>query len=170
MSSEDPSDLVMGKATSLKPETPVTAPPALFEHCINTYEAMLDESFEVEEGATKGIVVYEGFLTSLITGEKLNLSVPYYSHVSKALQRMGCIRQLRRGGGSSPSQWELLKEPTLEAFMSAQPPKQPRQTKKDATDQQIRALTQRVADLESFQEQTIEFLSKKFGSEEKKDD
>lgn len=110
------------------------APPALFEHCQKVYAAMLREAKPLDvigedkaevrrDGDSveivadrKRIMVYEGFLTQLITG-KLNLSVPYYTSTRQNLIRMGCIRQLRRGGSTTPSQWELVYEPTLEAFM-----------------------------------------------------
>src|SRR5690348_13949878 len=109
------------------------APPALFEHCVNTYRAMLSEAQPVSqittimdsieggiesEGDPDEIMVYEGFFTQLVTS-RLNLSVPYFTQIRKALMNMGCIRQLKRGGGTSPSQWELIYEPTLEAFMNA---------------------------------------------------
>ncbi len=58
--------------------------------------------------------VYEGFLTKLFKDELL--SVPYYSHVTQALKGMDCVRQLRRGGGSSPSSWLMVQKPTRELF------------------------------------------------------
>jgi len=115
------------------------------------------------------MIVYEGFLTTLITS-KLNLSVPYYTSVRKALMRMGCIRQLRRGGGTAMSQWELIYEPTLEAFLD-QEVKKPRQpTRLDAANEQIEALINRVSELEEWQESVNEFLGNKFGTEVVTDD
>jgi hypothetical protein len=61
------------------------------------------------------MVVYEGMLTKLVT-EDLGLPVPYYTKVRQFLMAMGCIRQLRRGGGSAPSQWELIREPTIDLW------------------------------------------------------
>jgi hypothetical protein len=54
-------------------------------------------------------------LTKLVC-EDLGLAVPYYTAVTRKLKDMGCIRQLKRGGGSSPSQWELIREPTADLW------------------------------------------------------
>jgi hypothetical protein len=59
-------------------------------------------------------VVYEGFLTKLV--RDVHLPSPYYTFVTNALQSMGCIQQLKRGGGSTPSQWILRYKPTFELF------------------------------------------------------
>lgn len=91
-----------------------SAPPALFQHALKTYEAMLIKAKEVS--TTEGVlVVYEGKLTDLITKE-LYLSTPYYTSITRVLKAMGCIQQLKRGGGSAPSQWLMVKMPTLEDF------------------------------------------------------
>lgn len=156
-------------------------PPALYEHCVRTYEAMLaqaktltvtskgveleDRSVDPDEDTTASeIIVYEGFLTQLITG-KLNLSVPYYTSITRALVRMGCIRQMRRGGGASPSQWELIYQPTEKAFYDTHPKKAPKQTKDEAHAEQIRNLAQRVTDLEQWQKQVNASLIDKLGTE-----
>lgn len=92
--------------------------PALYFHCKNTYKAMFDRAQPntgLEPGKT--ILVYEGMLTQLITGE-LRLSIPYYTMITKKLTAMGCIAQLRRGGGTAPSQWALFREPTQEDFLA----------------------------------------------------
>lgn len=85
---------------------------ALFGHCVKVYNAMKDDEnsqqVNTEEGNT--VTLYTGFLTRLF--EDLGLSVPYYTDVMGALKRMDCARQMRRGGGTSPSQWILLREPT----------------------------------------------------------
>jgi hypothetical protein len=91
------------------------AAPALFRHCVSAYEAMLDAAERVHlDGVTEGMV-YQGHLTTLFL-KGLNLSTPHYTHVTRALKAMGCIEQLRRGGSSGESQWQLLTEPTIEAF------------------------------------------------------
>jgi hypothetical protein len=61
------------------------------------------------------IIVWEGMLTKFVTAD-MNLSVPYYTFMTRAMKKMGCIRQLRRGGGTSPSQWQLVREPTEADF------------------------------------------------------
>jgi hypothetical protein len=107
--------------------------PIVFEHCKTVYDAMDKKAKLVypdgeapEDVLEPGVesashpdemLVWEGMLTALITKE-LHFSVPYYSKIRNELMRMGCIRQLRRGGGSSPSQWELICAPTRERFLS----------------------------------------------------
>jgi hypothetical protein len=120
------------------------APPeTLFLHCQTTYKAMLAEAkavvvpretdvgftdYEGEVTENDVVIVWEGMLTSFITG-KLNLSVPYYTYIMRALKRMGCVQQLKRGGGTSPSQWRLIKEPVYEDYLEGLPPKTPRPSK-----------------------------------------
>jgi hypothetical protein len=160
-------------STSTPPEEEHGAPPALFEHCYNTYREMLAQAKSVVGSQTeKGgyepashIVVYEGFLTHLVT-HTLNLSVPYYTSVRKNLIRMGCIRQLRRGGGSSPSQWELIHEPTEEAFWNVQEPRVHKPSKDAAVQEQIRNLSARVSELEDWRDAVMESLIQHFGVEE----
>jgi hypothetical protein len=78
--------------------------PALFEHSCDVYHAMLRVAHKeeyTENGETKYAIVYEGFLTKLITEAPLNLAVPYYTTIRRALQKMGCIAQIRRGGSAT---------------------------------------------------------------------
>lgn len=129
------------------------APVALYGHCLLTYQAMLSDAtaIVVED---KTIIVWEGMLTRLITSQ-LNLSVPYYTAVTKALKRMGCIRQLKRGGGTAPSQWELLKEPTEELFSDAMPTKIVKADKWELIQGQVDSLNNRVLRLEKILENII---------------
>lgn len=146
-------------------------PPALFEHCVNTYNAMMEEAHAVTTDDLNGkideVIVYEGFLTQLITG-KLNLSVPYYTSIRKALIEMGCIRQLRRGGSTTQSQWELIYEPTLEMFLKKQPVKQrsAAPTASQVRDQRLDELEKQVRGLLEFKEGVLEYLAQKQGVEE----
>jgi len=146
----------------------VDAPPALFEHCVKVYESMLSDAHAVTtddlNGSVGEIIVYEGFLTQLIT-VKLNLSVPYYTSVRKALTNMGCIRQLRRGGSTTPSQWELIYEPTLDAFMRQQPKKERKPDKYQQQQELIDNLNNRVAQLETWRDSINQVLVAKFGTE-----
>lgn len=94
--------------------------PVLYQHCLAVYEAMLQSSAKtttIDGGVKQEAVVYEGFLTKLVT-EQIHLSVPYYTSVMRALKKMGCCSQVRRGGSTSPSQWRLFHEPTEELFTS----------------------------------------------------
>lgn len=156
--------------------TDESAPPALFDHCVNTYRTMLKEAKSVAHfdpaastESSKQVIVYEGFLTQLVTG-KLNLSVPYYTSVRKRLMDMGCIRQLKRGGGTSPSQWELIYEPTLEAFMNSHSSsKVAKQNKESMLKEQIVNLSARVSDLETTVEAILEALAEQFGTRPKEE-
>lgn len=140
------------------------APPALLDHCRKTYAAMLSDEATRKEG---DIVIYEGFLTHLITG-KLSLSVPYYTAVRKQLIRMGCIRQLRRGGGTSPSQYELVYEPTEEAFFRVSARKEPKKQHQDrleGMEERLQNLTQRLSELEGMLDSVVEAIAQHFGTE-----
>jgi hypothetical protein len=100
------------------PERAPAAPPALFDHCVQIYEAMeADSEKRTEEGNL--IDVWEGFMTKLFSTQ--GMSVPYYTSVRNALMGMDCIRQMRRGGGSSPSVWMLVRKPTTELFNAFAP-------------------------------------------------
>jgi hypothetical protein len=139
--------------------TETDAPPALFGHCQKVYEEMLNDA--TPHG---GMIVYEGFLTQLVTG-KLNLSVPYYTAIRSTLTSMGCIRQLRRGGSTTPSQWELIYEPDLEAFMNVQPKKERKANKYEQQQEVVDNLIARVNQLETWRDSVNELLASKFGME-----
>jgi hypothetical protein len=136
-------------------QEPTTA--AMFDHCKRVYDRMLSESQDFN-----GVILYEGHLTKLFT--QMNFSVPYYSMVTRKLKDMGCIRMLRRGGGGSLSQWEMLTEPTPEAFKvtltAAQRGKGSERGNKtgqelDALKQQIRDLTSRMNMVEDALRQLV---------------
>lgn len=128
-------------------------PPALFDHCRRAYEELIKEGRCVrvsdEMGDYRDIIIWEGMFTNFIVN-RLNLSTPYFTSIRRELIRMGCIRQLRRGGGSSPSQWELIREPGLDLFYQARPLR----TQNVQTDKftgmrsELNALVRRIADLE----------------------
>jgi len=123
-----------------------------------------DPNYKDDEEHKSQIIVYEGFLTQLVTGQ-LSLSTPYYTHVMAALKRMSCVRQLKRGGGNAPSQWELIRQPTLKAFLEAQPKKTKAQTKDAMLQDQINTLTKRVSEVETVQTQILGRLTELFGIE-----
>jgi hypothetical protein len=124
--------------------------PALFQHCCDVYALMERQATKV---GTR--IIYEGFLTKLITEKPIFLSVPYYTSVRSSLVRMGCITQLRRGGGSSPSLWVLNHPPTLQLFTHERPLKKAGTQRIDSLEQQIRDCHTRIAALES----TVRVLS-----------
>ena len=113
--------------------------PAIVDHCMAAYEAMEEEAVTEDEG-----LVYEGFLTKLIL-QKLNLSMPYYTKVTKELKRMGCIHQLRRGGSTTPSRWMLLREPTMTLYEdSPEPPEFVGTDRLSVVEQRVRDNTERL--------------------------
>jgi len=125
--------------------------PSLFGHTQSVYKEMLAQATQVEAEGTS-MIVYEGMLVNLITST-LNLSVPYYSKCMNTLKGMGCVRQLRRGGGTSKSQWELITEPTSDAFtafMEGKPKPNRKQGKVEMLEQQVRNLTSRFNELEAL--------------------
>jgi hypothetical protein len=136
--------------------------PALYHHCVKVYAAMFQQARPVtpmqtgahdsdpdldEPDDADAILVYEGHLTRLIT-QDLHLSVPYYTSVTAELKRMNCIAQLRRGGGTAPSQWQLLREPDEDLYRNALRLKKAPQGQLAQLEQQLRAVTQRVSLLE----------------------
>jgi hypothetical protein len=122
---------------------------ALFDHCTNVYKEMKEqarESHDYPEYA--GQLVYVGHLTKLF--QALDLAVPYYTSVMKQLKAMGCVEQIRRGGGGAPSAWAMNFEPEREAFESAAPLKRPVAGKMAALEQQLRDMNGRVLKLEQM--------------------
>jgi len=96
------------------PEQDGEAPVAVFRHSLTVYEEMLSQATRVEvEG--RAMMVYEGKLVELVT-DTCGLAVPYYSKVTQALRGMGCCAQLRRGGGNTPSQWEVIRQPQPDLY------------------------------------------------------
>lgn len=120
--------------------------PAMFLHSINVYNTMRTEAAIVEWVSGGRMLVWEGFLTKLTRG--LGLSTPYYTAVRRDLTRMGCIRQLRRGGGSSPSQWELIKAPTEDLYKNSKVQPTKEKTRLDTIMQQIKDVHTRLTVVE----------------------
>lgn len=121
--------------------------PTMYEYVVQVYEAMREEASIDTLGSAYGDeegLVYDGFTTKLIEG--LGLPVPYYSKTLKHLQRMDCIRQLRRGGSTTTSRWLLLREPTPELFMTMQPSRAP--SAKESLQQQVSDLNTRMGRIE----------------------
>ena len=126
-----------------------------YRYCSNVYRVMKKESFHHAESNQ---IIWEGFFTKLIT-EDLGLSVPYYSTIRRELIRMECIRQLRRGGGSSPSQWALLREPTEELWHNSPAKRMQTNSKQEQNAGQIGDLIKRLEILEQHMEVIIAALA-----------
>jgi hypothetical protein len=90
--------------------------------------------------------VYEGFLTRLFADH--NLATPYYTTVMRRLKQMSCVRQLSRGGGNSPSKWEMLEEPTWEKFEQYEERRFQQNTKLGQTMDGVKSLATRMSDVE----------------------
>ena len=139
--------------------------PALYEHCCETYKQMLIESKAIAGAEDAQIIVYEGFLTNLIT-HKLRKSVPYYGRIRTLLIDMGCIRQLKRGGGTAPSQWEMITEPQEEVFLKVYAPDKPQAgSKLSKTNDRVTYLEEEVGRLRSELNNIKLFLADQFGTE-----
>ena len=82
--------------------------PRLYEQIATVYTAMKAEA----EGD-----VYRGYVTYLF--EHLGFGISVYTPVMRRLQAMGCMEQIHQGGRGTPSQWQLLKDPTLEDFLAS---------------------------------------------------
>jgi len=137
------------------------APPALYIHCVRTYNKMLERATDQIVSPIEPdlhMIIYEGFFVRLVA--ELGLSTPYFTFCRQALIDMGCIRQIKRGGGTGRSQWELIKAPTLELFdeKKLKDPnyeKLERKGKQEMMQDQINALNNRVLDLEKFRDGII---------------
>ena len=124
--------------------------PTIYEYSIQTYQAMSEQASTEVLGPAHGDeegLVYDGFTTKLISN--LGLPTPYYTKVLKELQRMDCIRQLRRGGSTTTSRWLLMQEPTVELFTKMQASNKPGGSRLDVLEQQMRDLRARITAVEN---------------------
>lgn len=105
----------------------------VYDHCMTVYNEMASQAREEDDGS-----IYEGHLTKLFA--MLQMSTPYYTLIMSKLKEMGCVEQLRRGGGNSPSRWRLLKTPSEEDFKIAK-------GKSERPNGRLAAIEQRIGDL-----------------------
>lgn len=119
------------------------AMPALYGYCEQVYKEMDKES----ERDADGNKIWRGAGTKLLAS--LNLSNPYYSHIMKALQRMDCIRQIRRGGGGQPSVWHLVQPPTSALWKMGNKDVDNKPAAQKQADQALRVMHERVSTLET---------------------
>jgi len=120
--------------------------PALFTQCLEVYETMANQASmqQAYPDTEEEFLVYEGFLTRLIT-QDLHYSNPYYTKVTQRLKAMDCMRQIKRGGSTTPSRWALLQTPTLELFKKAVSQTSTRTvSSNESMKQQIRDLNERL--------------------------
>lgn len=136
-----------------------SAPPTLFEHVCRVFQAMQQRAVLQKTDDGQDILVYEGFTTALFN--ELELSIPYYTKVLRHLKAMSCVKQLRRGGGSAMSRWEVIKEPNFLDYEAAAVQidrKLPAVSKQSVAEQMISDLTGRVDDLEEWQAAIMQAL------------
>jgi hypothetical protein len=131
--------------------------PAIFGHCVSVYKLMREQAEVVEKEGAR-IVLWEGFLTRLI-GDELRLPTPYYTSIRNNLVRMECVRQLQRGGGNSPSQWELIKQPTDQLFREKAPKRSQRDRELETMRGQIADLHTRLGKLEGNFGKVVEYVN-----------
>lgn len=114
----------------------------LFDHCVTVFQEM--EAQARDEGPVG--VIYEGHLTKLF--QQLGFSTPHYTSVMTMLKHMGCVEQIRRGGGRAVSRWKMVRIPNEESFRSFEKQNTAPKGKTAALEQQVRDLTRRVNALE----------------------
>jgi hypothetical protein len=137
---------------------------AVYNHCQAIYKAMSDEAkaetilVEGEDGGpvATGYYLYEGYATALFQQEEL--AAPYYTRVMRLLKDMGCVEQLRRGGGAAKSKWRLLREPTEELFHAAESRKRPKDGSMEQLKQQGNAFNNRLLAIEDQIQQHLAAL------------
>lgn len=137
------------------------APPTLFMHVCRVYEEMRKRAVPQKDDDGRDILVYEGFFTGL--HQDLGLAVPQYTRVNRHLKAMGCVRQLRRGGGAAMSRWQVIKEPNFIDFEAASvqvDAKVPATSRASLQEQMISDLTSRLDDLEEWRDRLMQALSK----------
>lgn len=120
--------------------------PVLFGHCVRVYEAMDAEAEQTPQGK-----VYVGHLTHLV--KELGLGQPYYTHVTRKLKAMDCIRQIKRGAGEVPSKWLLMQSPSPALWAlpdSAMSRTSQQKHAKDMVAQQMRDMNRRLSSLETW--------------------
>jgi hypothetical protein len=127
---------------------------AQFEHCVNVWGEMRTQStkerLDPSDPDAEYVDVYEGHLTKLFAG--LGMATPYYTTVMQALKQMGCVEQIRRGGGNSPSRWVLVNPPEEEMFRNYEALKRGGKGKYAMLEQRTNDLAKRVSVLESAHE------------------
>lgn len=125
-------------------EKPVST---LFGHCVTVYDEMKRQA-RMEDVNEVPTLVYEGHLTRLVL-QGVNLSAPYYTSVLKALKAMGCVYQLKRGGGGATSKWSLLQAPTEDDFRNMKTMNKPLSGKLAQLEQQMRDMNRRLLEAET---------------------
>lgn len=89
---------------------------AKYMNTLAVYEYMDTNSLDdIIEG--QNIRTWTGRTTEILP--HLGISPPQYSPIIGKLKAMGCIAQITRGGGGTPSKWALLYKPTPDLYASS---------------------------------------------------
>jgi hypothetical protein len=132
-----------GVHVSVQVEEPLPMP---YTHALSVYEEMRKGAKLMKDDQKRDILVWEGFMTHLFDG--LGLATPTYTSILGHLKRMGCINQLRRGGSTTKSLWELCAKPTEDLFRDSVARSKPT-TKTAQLEQQVAQLNQRLTSIEN---------------------
>jgi hypothetical protein len=136
---------------------------ALYDHCVTVFDEMFKEAVPEEtaqlekdgiaatarsdiEVVPSGYMIWTGHLTQVFA--RLGMATPYYTSVMSALKKMGCVEQVKRGGGNSMSKWRLVRRPEEDFFHAAEKLKLPTQGSQKALEQQVRDMNKRLTELE----------------------
>jgi len=115
----------------------------MFQHCLLVYNTMMEQSVQGPDSMPS---VYRGYLTHLIRDE-LNLPLPYYTIIKRTLEQLGCIDQIKRGGGPQPSEWLLLHALDPLAYAQLQY-NEVRTSRLDVLEQAVASMNQRLGKVE----------------------
>jgi hypothetical protein len=116
----------------------------MYRHCRTVYERMLEEADKDSNGNN----IYRGFL-SILVRDDLHLPIPYYTTIKQTLEQLGCIEQLKRGGGTTYSEWRLFFPPDQHLFEQSRSLIQRRKMSSMAMiEQSITALNNRLVEVE----------------------
>lgn len=126
----------------------------LMSKCKALYEAMEANTQESPEG-----IFWIGALTTLLKNVSGPGASSNYSQVVGALTDMGCIEQIRKGGGKAPSAWRLLHPPdsSLVTLIKGKRSSH-RSSKAEQVDQEIATLNQRINNLERELRAVVKYL------------
>lgn len=129
--------------------------PAIWHHAKRVYDLMEENAVVQTLDGYGEVLVYEGFLTHLF--QTTGMSTPYYSKVTRVLEGTKAAAQIRRGGGSAPSQWVLFNAPTnemLEEFERREG--KSTRGKRSALQQQLNDVNSRVLEIEDYIDDLVE--------------
>lgn len=117
--------------------------PQLLQEVLLVWDFMKKTSTQTKEG-----LIYRGALSTELHTAGI---VPRtkYAHVVGKLRAMGCIRQMRRGGGPQPSLWLLMVTPTEDLYYSTAHKPDTRSGSRGPAAVVIRELDRRTKDLET---------------------